>query len=133
MKPESHIEAYLEHRDAIFRWALEVRGIERSQRIVGLHASRGVIELLSAFLHENGILPTGSQLNHRWFKTPRVSERLPDFQQKEIIVTKIVQLETLSEDLAYGAPKPVEDIQKSLALFKEIEESIQKLRGDQRA
>jgi len=131
MKPEHHIEAYHEHRDAVFRWALEVRGLDKSQRIVGLHASRGVIELLSAFLHERGVFPVGSQLNHRWFKSARVAERLPDFELKDILVTKIVQLENLSEDLAYGAPKPIDEIRKCLDLFRDIESLLGKLRGGQ--
>lgn len=129
MKPETHLEAFAEHKDAIFHWALEVRGLDRSQRIVGLHASRGITELLSAMLHEKGLLPVSANLNHRWFKTIRVMERLPPFHEQENLLKKIVELENLSEDLTYGSPKPLQEIKKAIALFMEIEKDIQAQRG----
>lgn len=129
MKPETHLEAFAEHKEAIFRWALEVRGIDRSQRIVGLHASRGITELLSAMLHEKGLLPVSANLNHRWFKTIRVMDRLPPFPERENLLKKIVELENLAEDLTYGAPKSVETIKKAVGLFMEIEKDIQGQRG----
>ncbi|MEK6959769.1 MAG: hypothetical protein AABX47_01230 [Nanoarchaeota archaeon] len=130
MKPETHLEAFAEHKDAIFRWALEVRGIDKSQRIVGLHASRGITELLSAMLHEKGLLPVSASLNHRWFKTIRVMDRLPPFPGREGLLKKIVELENLSEDLTYGSPKAVETIKKAIGLFMEIEKEVQRQRGD---
>ena len=129
MKPESHLDAYNEHREAIFTWALQVKGIEKSQRIIGLHACRGAIDLLSACLHEKGLLSTGAQLNHRWFKSKSVAERLPPFPQKETIVHKLVELETVSEDLSYGAPKSVQEMKRTVSLFLEIEKLINDVRG----
>ena len=40
-----HLEAFNEHKETIFDWALRVKGLKNSQRIVGLHASRGIIDL----------------------------------------------------------------------------------------
>ena len=82
MKPESHMEAFEEHKETLFRWALEVHGIGKSQRTVGLHASRGIIDLLSAYLHKKKRINDGFQLNHRWFKSKNVLEKLPDFDKK---------------------------------------------------
>jgi len=47
MKKETHLKAFEEHRTVI-DWSID-RGIKDSQRILGLHTSRGIIELLSAY------------------------------------------------------------------------------------
>jgi hypothetical protein len=51
MKEEDHLKAFQEYKDNIFSWALEIRGLEKSQRTVALNASRAMVELLSAYLH----------------------------------------------------------------------------------
>lgn len=122
MKTENHIEAYNEHRDAI-NWAID-RGIEKSQRTIGIHTSRAIVELLSAFLHRINAIEMGFQINHRWFKTEKVFERFPDFPEKNLIFKKIVQLEPQSENLTYGAQKTKEEIKSVLALFNETEKII---------
>ena len=128
MKAEDHLESFNEHKDTIFDWALRVKGIQNSQRIVGLHASRGIIDLLSAYLHENDKITTGAQINHRWFKSKKAKDKLPDFEGKDEIVDRLVELELICEDLSYGAPKPVEKIEEALKSFKELEEKIEKER-----
>lgn len=130
MKPEDHRKAFEEHKEAIFEWALKIKGIEKSRRIIGLHAGRGIVELLSAFLESKGFVKPGSQLNHRWFKSFRIAERLPNFPQKEKIIKDLITLEILSENLAYGSPKSREEIKKAVNLFKKIEERIKKLEND---
>ncbi|MBI4451560.1 hypothetical protein HY642_06315 [Candidatus Woesearchaeota archaeon] len=129
MRLESHLEAFAEHKDTIFRWSLEVRGIAKSQRVIGLHASRGAIELLAAYLHEQGLISVGAQLNHRWFKSPHVAARIPDFPRKGEVVAKLVDLENACEDLAYGAPADINVIQRAVQLFREIEQELQALRA----
>ena len=124
MKTESHIEAFEEHKETIFEWALDIHGIEKSQRIVGLHASRGIVELLSAYLHKKKLIDEGFQLNHRWFKSEKVSERLPEFENKAEVLKKMVRLENMCENLSYGAKKPAETTEKLLSLFTEIENMI---------
>lgn len=126
MKLESHEESLEEHKNVIFRWALEVQGLEKSQRIIGLHASRGAVEIFSIFLHKNKLIDEGFQLNHRWFKTQKVAEKLPEFPNKNFFIKKMVELENLCEALAYGAQKPVERIEEALKLFKEIEKILDK-------
>jgi hypothetical protein len=131
MKESEHYNAYEEHRDAIFGWALEIRGLERSQRIIGIHASRAIVELLSAFLHKKKLVDEGFQLNHRWFKSERVVEKLPEFKNRRDIVRRIVELENSSEMLAYGAPKPTDQIKKVISLFNGVEKEIRAVMDEQ--
>lgn len=126
MRIESHIQAFEVHKRAIFKWALEVEGIEKSQRIVGLHASRGILELLSAHLHKMKLVDEGFQLNHRWFKSNKVMERIPEFENKEEIITKIINLENICEILSYGTEKPISKTEEAIKLFKELEEILSK-------
>src|SRR3989344_618336 len=124
MRIESHRASFEVHKRAIFKWALEVEGLENAQRIVGLHASRGVIELLSIVLHTKNIIDEGFQINHRWFKSSKVGEKFPEFENKESVMNKIVRLENLCETLAYGTEKPVEKTEEAVKLFKEVEELL---------
>jgi len=127
MRLESHKEAFEVHKRAIFKWALEIEGIEKAQRIVGLHASRGIIELLSIFLHKNGLIDEGFQLNHRWFKSENVTIKIPDFQNKAPIIKKIVSLELLCEVLTYGSEKPVAKTEEAIKLFLDIEKNLNEI------
>jgi hypothetical protein len=128
MKAEDHLEAHIEHRKVIFNWALDVEGLKKSQRIVGLHASRGIVKVLSAYLHESGRITPGHQLNHRWFKNEKIEEKLPEFPEKEEVVKKMVKLEISSENLAYGSPKNESEIREVLGIFRGLEEIINSLR-----
>ncbi len=121
MKPEFHLEAFEERKETIFKWALEVRGLEHSQRTIGDNASKAIVELLSAHLHQTKAVEEGFQLNHSWFKSEVVFRRLPEFEQKQTIISQMILLERLCEKLSYGAPKPVEKIKEALKLFQELE------------
>lgn len=127
MKEEEHKEAFEIHRSAIFTWVLEIEGLEKSQKIIGLHASRGIIELLSLFLHKKKLVSEGFQLNHRWFKSEKVFDKLPDFDNKWEIVEKIIKLENICKLLSYGKKKPLRETEEVIRLFKELEELINKL------
>ncbi|MDO8661399.1 MAG: hypothetical protein Q7K43_05910, partial [Candidatus Woesearchaeota archaeon] len=82
---------------------------------------------LSAVLHKHNFVEEGFQLNHSWFKSEKVLNRLPQFKNKEIVVNKMIALEILCEKLAYGAPKPVEIAEKALSLFTESEVMLMEL------
>ncbi len=127
MRIEEHLAAYQEHRDSIFKWSLEIQGLEKSQRTIGLNASRGIIELLAIFLHKHKLIDEGFQLNHRWFKSAHVAKRLPEFKDKKRILNELVALENLCENLAYGTQKPVEATKKAVESFKALEANIQRL------
>ena len=127
MRPETHLEAFEERKETIIKWAVEVRGIEHSQRIIGDNASRAIAELLSAFLHKNHKVEEGFQLNHAWFKSEKVFQRLPEFEKKMEIVPKMIALEKACEKLSYGSPKSVKDIGQALSLFKQLEEMLKAL------
>ena len=129
MKIEEHVKAYEEHRENVFRWAIEIKGIEKSQRTVGLNISRCAIELLAIYLHEKALISEGKQLNHRWFKSMNVLKKLPEFPERENLIEKMVQLENTTEKLSYGSKKPVEMIEEAVRLFLDIESHIGKLRG----
>lgn len=122
MKESEHIKAFGEHKAAI-SWAVD-RGIESSQRIIGTHASRGIIELLSAYLHKLKCIDEGFQLNHRWFKSSNVGSRLPEFPDKAVIVRKLAELENDSEKLTYGSQKSEGEVKKVVELFNEVEKIL---------
>jgi hypothetical protein len=96
MKEEDHLKAYQEYKDNIFLWALEIRGLEKSQRTVALNASRAMVEL----------------------------------ENKEGILKKMVALENTSEILAYGAPKPKENIKEIIVIFNEIERILRSMMNE---
>ena len=121
MKIENHIESFNEHKETIFDWAVKVKGIKNSQRVIGLHASRAIIDLLSIYLIKRNLISTGMKINHRWFKSEKVNENLPEFEKKEEICSQITKLELLCEDLTYGAPKTEEKINEALELFNKLE------------
>ena len=83
MRPEIHLEAFEERKETMLKWGIEIRGIENSQRIVGDNASKAITELLSAYLHKAKKVEEGFQVNHTWFKSDKVSERFPEFNNKE--------------------------------------------------
>lgn len=124
MKIENHLDAYREHRETIFDWALKVKGFKNSQRVIGLHASRGIVDLLMVYLLKKQVIDSGTMINHRWFKSKSVLERLPEFENKGKICSEIIKLELLCEDLTYGAPKPEEKIKEAILLFNQLEKKL---------
>ncbi len=121
MKIENHLESYKEHRETIFDWALKIKGLKNSQRVIGTHASRGIVDLLAAYLLKKGVIDTGTQINHRWFKSKKIMEKLPEFEGKEEICNEMIKLELLCEDLTYGSPKSEEKIKEAILMFNKIE------------
>ena len=91
-----------------------------------MHASRGAVEILSIFLHKNRLIDEGFQLNHRWFKSEKAAEKLPEFPNKNYFIKKMVELEDLCETLSYGAQKPIEKAEEALKIFREIEKILDK-------
>ena len=125
MKKETHLKAFEEHRTVI-DWSID-RGIKDSQRILGFHTSRGIIELLSAYLHKINKIDSGVQINHRWFKSEKVYDRLPDFPNKKTIFSKMIDLENASEKLSYGSEKSEKEIKNAIKLFNQLEKTIKEL------
>ncbi|MEK6953133.1 MAG: hypothetical protein AABX29_09040 [Nanoarchaeota archaeon] len=124
MKLENHLESYKEHKETIFDWALKIKGLKNSQRVVGLHASRAIIDLLAAYLLKRNLIDPGIQINHRWFKSEKVIKKLPEFDNKKEIIKQIVRLELLCEDLTYGSPKPEDKIKEAILLFNRLEAEL---------
>ncbi len=130
MRPEAHLDAFEERKETIMKWAVEVRGIDNSQRIIGDNASRAIAELLSAFLHKNHKIEEGFQLNHSWFKSEKVMQRLPEFDGKQEIVSQMIALEKVCEKLSYGVPHQKKSIEESLLLFRTLEEQLKGMLHD---
>ncbi len=126
MRTDEHEKSLEEHKKIIFKWALEIQGLEKSQRTIGLHTSRAALDLFAIFLHKRKIIDEGFQLNHRWFKSPNVGSKLPDFENKQKIITKLVELENLCEKLSYGAEKPTPNAELAIKLFLELEGVMKK-------
>ena len=124
MKLESHKESYQEHKETIFDWALKVKGIKNSQRIIGLHASRAIVDVLAIYLLKRKLIDPGMQINHRWFKSKSVLEKLPEFENKEKIITQMMRLELICEDLTYGSPRSEEKIKEALLLLNKLEAEL---------
>lgn len=130
MRIEEHEESFEEHKETIFKWALEVKGLKESQRTIGLHASRAIIDLLSIYLLKRGKIGPGKQINHRWFKSIKAADKIPEFPNKNHILGKIVELELLCEKLTYGSKRPENEVKKALELFNELEHDIQSLEDE---
>jgi len=128
MKEEEHEKAFREHKETIFEWGFEQRGISNSQRIIGLNASRAIVELLSSYIHRKRLVNSGFQVNHRWFKSNKIYQKIPDFEGKNEILDKMVELENICERISYGKSKPIEYVEKAIKLFNELEELINKLK-----
>lgn len=116
--------SFKEHRETIFDWALGVKGLKDSQRVIGTHASRAIVDLLAVRLLKDNLIDPGVQLNHRWFKSGRVHEKLPEFEDKSEIISKMIELELLCEDLTYGSPKSEDQIKKAIEIFRELEDKL---------
>ncbi|PIN77773.1 hypothetical protein COV14_05150 [Candidatus Woesearchaeota archaeon CG10_big_fil_rev_8_21_14_0_10_33_12] len=127
MKTEEHEESLKQHKEAIFDWAIEVKGIENSQRIIGLHASRAALDILAIYLQKTKRIGPGMQLNHRWFKSKKVSGKLPAFPHKAPILEKIIELEKTCEKLSYGSKKDKSEVLKAVKLLQNIEEDVTKV------
>lgn len=50
MKIENHLESFKEHKETIFDWGIKIKGLKGSQRIIGTHASRAIVDLLAIYL-----------------------------------------------------------------------------------
>src|SRR3989338_425088 len=121
MDPEYHIDSFQERKETIFKWAVEVRGIENSQRIIGDNASKAIVELLPSYLHKTKRVEAGLWLNHSWFKSEKVLARLPEFPNKPSLILQMIRLEKICEKMSYGAPKPIDNAKEAIGLFNKLE------------
>ncbi len=130
IRQEKHLEAFEGRKETIYKWGIEVKGIEKSKRIVGDNASKAITDLLSAYLRKENKIDEGFQINHSWFKSEKVFERFPEFENKKAVIDKMIELEKLCEKLSYGAPKPVSRTKEALQLFEDLEKLINEAMQD---
>ncbi len=103
---KSHIKEHLE----VLQDAINV-GIANRKATIGLHASACASELLEMYLHLAGLISSGKQVEHEWFKRPQkdqkiepwIERKLPvNFPDKEKIYEFIYAIEENRNTLVYG-------------------------------
>jgi len=127
MKIEEHEKAYNEHKKNIDRLIEE--GIEENQRNITYNLSQGSVELFSIFLHKlHKIQGSGDKIDHRIFKSSSlIKKKLNfDFPSKAKILELIKNIENERNALCYGSRKPKERIEKTIFVFNELRNIINK-------
>jgi len=127
MKIEEHEKAYNEHKKNIDRLIEE--GIEENQRNITYNLSQGSVELFSIFLHKlHKIQGSGDKIDHRIFKNSSlIKKKLNfDFPSKAKILELIKNIENERNALCYGSRKPKERIEKTIFVFNELRNIINK-------
>ena len=86
--------------------------------------------MLAAYLIKEKKIEASAHLNHRWFKSSSIGEKMPDFQGKDEILKEMNSLENKAEILTYGAAKSAKDIKEAAEIFALIESRLKKLLGE---
>ena len=129
MQPEFHERAFRSIKRTILDWAIRSMDVDEAQRTVGHLASRGMAELLTAYLHRSGRLSAGGFVNHRWFRSFKMAEtHLPDFSHRKEFISDMVKLELECDKLAYGRPVTAEKLQEVVRLFIELEQRLESIK-----
>lgn len=127
MKLENHIVKLKEHLEGL-EWGAK----QNNQSGVGFHASAGMVELFSIYLHKLNLISGDFQLKHNWFKSENViKEKLNfDFPHKNTILELMTAIEEMRNPLCYGAPRPEDIIDTILTDFYDLKEIIEKELGE---
>lgn len=128
---ENHKRRLRESLEAI-TWAID-RGAAGHQRTIGFHASTASVDLLNLFLHQEGLLDTSSDLNHRRLGSRKLAEAaLPfDFPRKDELIPLLCTVENARDPLCYGRPRSEEDVEAALVAFGKAREIFRELRADE--
>jgi len=130
MQPEIHERAFRSVKRTILDWAIRSMDVDEAQRTVGHLASRGMAELLTAYLHRTDRLSPGGFVNHRWFRSVKMAEaHLPTFPNRARLIADMVRLELECDKLAYGRPVTAEKLQEVVRLFIELERQCETIGG----
>lgn len=123
---EEHIKTILAlERDILEK--VRANRIAEQQKIIGFATSEASVNCFAVFLHKKQLLPIGSSVNHRWFKSEKIAnEHFPfDFPKKTILFDKLLAEEEFRDKLCYGKNKPEELAQKAVKTFFEIKETVE--------
>ncbi len=95
--------------------------VERRQKIIGFSVSEASTNLFASFLHRNGLISPGFNINHRFFVSEKRAEiAFPfDFKEKQEIFKLLVKIEQLRTKLCYGRDKESREVTDAISsLFK---------------
>jgi len=125
MKIEDHLRNINESLEVI-RESIE-KGLQERQRNIGFNVSVASVEMLEVHLHNLNLINPGTVLKHEWFASTRqANERLPfDFKDKEKIFSLLNSIESKRNNLCYGKPRPIEEIQAILNDFNKIKSLLE--------
>lgn len=127
MKLENHITKLKEHLEGL-DWGIK----QDNQSSVGFHASAGMVELLSIYLHKLKLVPGDFQLKHNWFNSETtVREKLNfDFPRKNTILGLMMKIEEMRNPLCYGAPRAEVVIDAMTTHFHDLKELVEHELGE---
>ena len=110
------------------------KGIESHQRRLAFSISLGASTLTELYLHEKGVLKSGSKINHQWFNKNLKNikeiisnhiicpvERIESFDSLLEIVQKIEQKRN---DVIYGKSVSEDVLNNLISLFFELKKEI---------
>ena len=103
------------------------KGVENYQRSIGFHVSVALCDMLEIYLHDNNLIDPGSVIKHDFFASRRkANERLPEFEDKEKIISLLAEIDEKRNILCYGKRQ----VKENLAEFLERFHSLKKIFED---
>lgn len=105
----------------LITWAI-THGAVHYQRTIGFHSSAAAVDLLNIYLHQENLLDTSSDINHRRLRSQRMlKEALPfDFPNKTRTIEILCAIEAARDNLCYGRPQPEPQVEATLAAFAQL-------------
>jgi hypothetical protein len=95
--------------------------VAKRQKIIGFAVSEASTNLFAVFLHKNSLITPGFNVNHSSFVSKKRAEETFnfDFENKDIILELLVQIEGLRNRLCYGREKEAKEANDAIEkLFK---------------
>jgi len=108
-------------------------GPQHPQRTLGFHLSAAAVDLLNLYLHKEGFTTSSEDINHRWLRSAKkTKEKIPfDFPKKTKLLSLIQAIEDVRDPFCYGVPRAVEEIERTLILFRDLLELFRRLGIDE--
>lgn len=127
MKLENHTAKLKEHLDGL-EWGIK----QNNQSSVGFHASAGMVELLSIYLHKLKLVSGDFQVKHNWFNSENtVREKINfDFPHKNTILGLMMKIEEMRNPLCYGTPRAEVAIDAMTRRFHDLKERMEHELGE---
>lgn len=122
-----------EHKKAIAAFEKEIKQkimqneLIEQQKIIGFATSEGSANCMALLLRKKELVPSGFEINHRWFASERIAQQhLPfDFPAKSDLLSNLVRQEALRTKLCYGKEKPLREVQEAIKLFFDLKQKVE--------